>query len=192
VSEGPRKRHNRELIELLNELRVALPGVQVLFAFLLTVPFTQRFGRLADNTVDVYYAAVLLAALSSILLIAPAAQHRSRFRTGSKEQLLRAGNLMAIGGTFCLALSMGATVYVISDLVYGKGLARLVGPVITVVGTMIWFVVPLLYDDEPEGREPTEDEQPDDDSSEDESVDDDAAPEASAIDGDGFRTTPPR
>ncbi|MEJ7583931.1 MAG: DUF6328 family protein [Acidimicrobiales bacterium] len=157
MTEDQQERHNRELIELLNELRVALPGVQVLFAFLLTVPFTQRFGRLADNTVDVYYAAVLLAALSSVLLIAPAAQHRSRFRTGSKEQLLKAGNLLAVGGTFTLALAMGATVYVISDLVYGKGPARLVGPVVTIVGAFVWFVMPLLYRDEvpQEGTEET-------------------------------------
>lgn len=151
--ESAKERHNRELIELLNELRVALPGVQVLFAFLLTVPFTQRFGRLADTTVDVYFAAVVLAAISSILLIAPAAQHRSRFRSGSKEQLLKAGNVMALGGTFALSLAMGATVYVIADLVYGDGLARLVGPVVTVVGGLLWFVVPLAY-----GNEPTTDE----------------------------------
>jgi Family of unknown function (DUF6328) len=87
--ESPGERANRELIELLNELRVALPGVQVLFAFLLTVPFTQRFDVLDATERRVYYAAVMTTAVSTLFLIAPTAHHRLRFRSGVKEQLLR-------------------------------------------------------------------------------------------------------
>ena len=85
--EGPQERLDRELMELLNEL--TLPGVQVLFAFLLTVPFSQRFEQLSDRTVDIYFAAVITSAIASVLLIAPAAHHRLRFRNRAKEQMIR-------------------------------------------------------------------------------------------------------
>jgi len=145
MAEDHRERINRELMELLNELRVALPGVQVLFAFLLTVPFTQRFERLRDPTVDVFFAAVILTAVSSVLLIAPSAHHRMRFRQHSKEQMLRVANVSAVAGLFTLALAVGSTVYVITDLVYGSGRARLVGPLVAGFAVLAWFLVPLLY-----------------------------------------------
>src|SRR5919205_1157647 len=86
------ERLNRELIELLNELRVALPGVQVLFAFLLAMPFTQRFERLAARDKAVFFAGLLATLVGSALLIAPSAYHRLRFRAGDKEQLIRTAN----------------------------------------------------------------------------------------------------
>jgi hypothetical protein len=96
--ESAAERANRELIELLNELRVALPGVQVLFAFLLVVPFSDRFDRLDASDRRVYFAAVLATVASTICLMAPTAHHRLRFRSGIKEQLLRVGNVFAIVG----------------------------------------------------------------------------------------------
>src|SRR5437764_5244862 len=86
------ERIDRELIELLNELRVALPGVQVLFAFLLTVPFTQRFGHTTAIERDIYFVTLILAALSCVLLIAPSSQHRLLFRKRDKEALLLRSN----------------------------------------------------------------------------------------------------
>src|SRR4051812_1569710 len=86
------ERLNRELDQLLGELRVALPGVQVLFAFLLTVPFSQKFSAVDPATRRVYFAAVLLTSLASILLIAPTVQHRMRFRDGIKADLIRASS----------------------------------------------------------------------------------------------------
>src|SRR5437588_7891756 len=91
-------RLNRELIELLNELRVGLPGVQVLFAFLLTVPFTQRFSRLDSIQRDIYFLAVLSTALASAFLIAPSAYHRLRWRQRDKERMLETSNHMAVIG----------------------------------------------------------------------------------------------
>src|SRR6476659_11026750 len=100
VPEDPAERVDRELIELLNELRVALPGVQVLFAVLLTIPFTQRFDTLGAGYRRVYFAAVITTTISSALLIAPSAHHRMRFRHGSKEQILKVANTLALAGMF--------------------------------------------------------------------------------------------
>jgi hypothetical protein len=138
------ERLDRELMELLNELRVTLPGVQVLFAFLLTVPFTQRFNQLSDRTVDVYFAAVIASALTSILLIAPAAHHRARFRGGTRPAMIRVANVMALLGMICLSVALGAAVYVVADLVYG-GNARLAAAGVTGGAAIIWFVIPLFY-----------------------------------------------
>src|SRR3954454_21701601 len=101
-TESQHQRVDRELIELLNELRVALPGVQVLFAFLLTVPFTQRFARTTTIERDIYLVTLILAALSSILLITPSSQHRILFRKRHKEALLIRANRYAIAGLICL------------------------------------------------------------------------------------------
>src|SRR5689334_23690832 len=96
--EPRRERINRELIELLNELRVALPGVQVLFAFLLGVPFTQRFGRVSDLQKDVYFLTFLCAAAATALLIAPSTYHRMDWRRGDKEHLLVVSNRLVLSG----------------------------------------------------------------------------------------------
>src|SRR4051794_29763881 len=143
--ESKEERLDRELIELLNELRVVLPGIQVLFAFLLTVPFSQRFSQLGDRTVDIYFGAVICSALASILLIAPAAHHRLRFRGHDKEQLIRFGNAMALGGLALLALALGAAAYVVADMIYGVGRARLVAALLGFCAALFWFVLPLLY-----------------------------------------------
>ena len=84
----PESKQDRELIELLNELRVVLPGVQVLFAFLLTVPFTQYFPKVTDSQKNVYFAALLLTAVATAFLIAPTAFHRIRWRDRDKEYTL--------------------------------------------------------------------------------------------------------
>ena len=143
--EGPQERLDRELMELLNELRVTLPGVQVLFAFLLTVPFSQRFEQLSDRTVDIYFAAVITSAIASVLLIAPAAHHRSRFRDRTKAQMIRVANLMALLGMGSLALALGLAVYVVADLVYGGGNAGLAAAAVSGAAALIWFVLPLFY-----------------------------------------------
>ena len=105
-SESADERANRELMELLNELRVALPGVQVLFAFLLTIPFSQRFTELDANDKRVYFWAVLATAGATLCLIAPTADHRLRFRSGVKEQLLRVANALALVGLVLLAFAV--------------------------------------------------------------------------------------
>src|SRR5437660_8272829 len=91
-------RLNRELMELLNELRVGLPGVQVLFAFLLTVPFTQRYTRLDGIQRDIYFLAVVSTAMATAFLIAPSSYHRLRWRQHDKVHMLETGNRLAIAG----------------------------------------------------------------------------------------------
>jgi hypothetical protein len=143
--ESHKERIDRELMELLTELRVALPGVQVLFAFLLTVPFTQRFGVLDAADRRVFFAAVLFTAVSSALFIAPTAHHRLRFRAGSKEQLLRVANALALIGTLFLALAIGAVVYVITTVLYTGAVPRLIAGIVTGLTVLLWFALPLTY-----------------------------------------------
>jgi Family of unknown function (DUF6328) len=154
--ESARERANRELIELLNEIRVALPGVQVLFAFLLTLPFTQRFGRLDPADRRVYFAAVLATAAATLCLIAPSAHHRLRFRDSVKEHLLHVANAFMIAGLAFLAFAVTAATYLITDVIYPGALPRVVASVLAGAFVLAWFVVPLLYRPErtPEARPP--------------------------------------
>ena len=140
------ERANRELIELLNELRVALPGVQVLFAFLLTVPFSQRFEQLNAGERRIYFAAVMATAAATRHTVAPSAHHRLRFRAGVKEQLLVVANVLAIAGLVFLAFAITAVSYVITSLIYPGTLARVVAAVMAGAFALAWFVVPLVYE----------------------------------------------
>jgi high-affinity Fe2+/Pb2+ permease len=142
--ESEDERLDRELIELLNELRVALPGVQVLFAFLLTVPFSQRFGQLSELQRNTYFGTFLSAALASLFLIAPTAYHRLRWRAHDKEALLQTSNRLAIAGTACLALAISGTVFDITDILFGLGWASIVTSVIAAVLIWFWYGLPLL------------------------------------------------
>ncbi len=143
--EDPKERVDRELIELLNELRVALPGVQVLFAFLLVVPFSQRFGVLDATDRRVYFAAVIGSAIASACLIAPSAHHRLRFRSGSKERMLKVANSLSVAGMVALAFSMGCVVYVISSVLYSNAAAAAIAAAVTAGIALLWFVLPLSY-----------------------------------------------
>jgi hypothetical protein len=143
--EDPKERVDRELIELLNELRVALPGVQVLFAFLLVVPFSQRYDVLTASDRRVYFAAVLGSAAASAFLIAPSAHHRLRFRSGSKERMLKVANALAVAGMVALAFSMACVVYVISSVLHSSTTAAIVTAVVALGIAGLWFVLPLTY-----------------------------------------------
>jgi heme/copper-type cytochrome/quinol oxidase subunit 2 len=116
--ESKEERLNRELIELLNELRVALPGVQMLFGFLLAVPFTQRFASITTTQRHVYYFTFMSTAAATIFLIAPTAYHRVRFRQRDKEQLIQTSTRLTIVGTACLAAALSGAVYLVSDLLF--------------------------------------------------------------------------
>src|SRR5439155_7893583 len=124
--ETEKERVDRELIELLNELRVVLPGVQVLFAFLLTVPFSNGFSRMTDLQRDVYFASFIAATAATLFLIAPSTYHRIMFRRGQKERMLRTSNHLAIVGTVFLALAMAAAVFVITDILFREVAAGIV------------------------------------------------------------------
>ena len=142
--EENKDRHDRELMELLNELRVALPGVQVLFAFLLTVAFSQRFVDVTSTQKKVYYAAVLCAVAATALLIAPSAFHRIQFREGDKEWLVKFSNRLAVAGLFFLACTVCCVLYVISDFVFGGAITLVSTFGSVVLFSVLWFGVPLL------------------------------------------------
>jgi hypothetical protein len=138
------ERVSRELIELLNELRVALPGVQVLFAFLLAVPFAQGFTNTTDFQRALFFVVTALTASSAALLIAPSAWHRIRFRQRDKERILRASNKMTIAGLGFLALAMTGAVMLIADFVYSPTLTIASGILAGLVFGMLWYILPLL------------------------------------------------
>jgi hypothetical protein len=146
VADGEDKaeRLDRELIELLNELRVALPGVQVLFGFLLTVPCSQGWSKVTDTERLVFFVTFLSTALATALLIAPSAQHRILWRAGDKEALLKRANVLAILGTMFLALSITGAVWVVTDLIYDQAPTALVTAGVAGVFAWIWFVAPLV------------------------------------------------
>ena len=141
--EQPEERQNRELIELLNELRVALPGVQVLFAFLLTVPFSDRFHTLSDVQRGIYFGTFVGTTIATGVLMAPTAYHRIRFRQGDKERMLRTSNRFAIVGIAFLALSVTSAVVLTTDLMFGLGTAAVVGLCVLLFLVWVWFAIPI-------------------------------------------------
>jgi uncharacterized protein DUF6328 len=138
---------NRELIELLNELRVVLPGVQVLFAFLLAVPFANGWKRVTELQKDVFFVAFVSTAAASILLIAPSVHHRLLWREGVKERILRTSNVLAIGGAGFLAIGMSAAVFLITDILFAAGWAALVTAIVAAGIVWFWYGLPLMRRD---------------------------------------------
>lgn len=137
-----RKKHDRELIELLNELRVALPGAQVLFAFLLVVPFSSRFD--VDGVEKLaYFVALLTTLLGTILLMAPSAYHRLRWREKNKEPMLRRSNRLAIGGLVAIAVAMTASVFLVTDVLLPRWGALVLTVVAGFTFAVGWFALPL-------------------------------------------------
>ena len=140
--ESRKQRIDRELMELLNELRVALPGVQFLFAFLLIVPFSPQAPELSGFQRDVYLATLLAAAVATGLLIAPAAQHRVLFRQHDKEALLRRSNRSAFLGLTVLALAIVGAVLLVTDVLFDRALAGITAAAIGVFLAWWWIAVP--------------------------------------------------
>jgi hypothetical protein len=141
--ETRKQRIDRELIELLNELRVALPGVQFLFAFLLVVPFQQRGSQITEFQRAAYFVALVAAALATTLLIAPAAQHRILFRQRDKENLLWRGNRSARAGLFALGVAICAVLLLVVDAVFSATLAWVTAGAFAVLLGWWWLAVPL-------------------------------------------------
>jgi hypothetical protein len=142
--ETEKERLDRNMSELLQELRVALPGVQVLFAFLLTVPFQQGFSKATPFQKDVYLVTLLLTAVATALLIAPSAYHRLEFRQDDKKHIVLVANKFAIAGFAVLAAAMTSAVLLVTDYLYGETttIVSTVG-----VGCLLygfWYAVPLM------------------------------------------------
>ena len=141
--ESPKERVDRELIELLNGLRVILPGVQVLLAFLLTVPFSTGFPEASSTERGLYFATVLLTVGAIAALTMPAAYHRLRFREGDKERMLLLSNGFAIAGLGLLALAMTGVVFLIADVMFGTPVAMAIAAIVLAIFVTAWFAVPL-------------------------------------------------
>ncbi len=136
-------RRNRQLTELLNELRVALPGVQMLFGFLLAVPFSQRFSHVTSNQRGLYYSAFVAAAGASVCFIAPTSFHRIVWQHGDKELLLRISSALAIVGTVFLAVAIGSVMLFITSYLYGTSYAAVAGSLLVAALAVLWYLVPL-------------------------------------------------
>jgi hypothetical protein len=141
--ESEAERLDRNLAELLQELRVALPGVQVLFAFLLAVPFQRNFTKINGFEKDVYFATLLCTALSAILLIAPSSYHRITFRLQAKRELILLANRFTIAGLGFLALAMTGAIVLVTDVLFG-GVATIVTGVLAIAAFVVfWYAMPL-------------------------------------------------
>jgi hypothetical protein len=140
--EQERKR-DRQMLELLNELRVALPGVQILFAFLLTVPFSFRFDKLTAFQGDVYYLTLVTTALSAACLIAPSAAHRLRFHKGEREWIVESANRLMIAGLVFLALALAGSVLLITDVMFDGARVWIYSGALALVIVVMWFIRPL-------------------------------------------------
>ncbi|MCW3009515.1 MAG: hypothetical protein JWP17_4141 [Solirubrobacterales bacterium] len=138
-TEEEQEQLNRQLDELLQELRVAMPGMQILFGFLLTVPFNQRFVQVTDFQRDVYLVTLLCAATAAACFIAPTAYHRIMFRHHDKRRLIRLASRMALSGLVFLALAMSAAVLLVTDFLFAKGTTIVVTVVVVCLFAWLWF-----------------------------------------------------
>jgi hypothetical protein len=141
--ESQAERDDRNLAELLQELRVAGLGVQVLFGFLLSLPFTTVFKQLSGAERDLYLACLILAAVATALLLGPVAYHRVVFRQGQKEKLVRAANTLAILGLITVGLAVSASVLLVAGFVAGYGTGSVIAVLVLVMFGLLWFAYPL-------------------------------------------------
>ena len=141
--ESESERLDRNVSELLQELRVALPGVQVLFAFLLAVPFQGGFGRISPFEERVYFATLVFTAISAALLIAPSSYHRLTFRLQQKRQLVLLANRYTIAGLAFLGLAMTGALLLITHVLFGGLAAAIVGVLAALTFGVLWYGMPL-------------------------------------------------
>jgi hypothetical protein len=160
VEESDHERLNRQLLELLNELRVALPGVQILFAFLLAVPFYSRFAHVDQFQRDVYFATLICAAVASAFLIAPAIYHRMLFGQHHKRAVIITGHRCLVLGTAALALAMTGVILLISDLLFSRAAAIAWSGASAAMFIYLWFVMALLRRRKDPSKEPMPGEDP--------------------------------
>jgi hypothetical protein len=137
------ERLDRNLIELLQEVRVVQTGVQVLFAFLLTVPFSSRFDAITGFQRGCYFAALIGTTIASVLLIAPTALHRILFRMGQKEYMVDMSNRLALGGLASTAVAMVAAMLLVSDVMFGMGVAIAIALATAGAFAAVWCALPV-------------------------------------------------
>ena len=137
------ERVDRNLGELLGELRVALPGVQVLFAFLLVVPFNQRFATVSSFDKNVYFVTLLCTTAASLFLIAPSVHHRISFRLQDKEHIVVVANRLAIAGLGFLAVAMTGVILLVTDFLFGVGTTVATTLLVGSAFALLWYVIPV-------------------------------------------------
>ena len=145
TGENEHERRVRELAELLQELRVVLPGVQVLLAFLLTVPFSARFESVSQLQQVVFFGTLVCTAVSTGLLMAPSAHHRLLWRQQAREHRLQMANRLTIAGIVLLIPGIVGAMFVISDMLFGSVAAATTTATISCFLVYVWFVMPLWY-----------------------------------------------
>src|SRR5262249_26075202 len=134
---------DRQLVELLNELRVALPGAQFLFAFLLAVPFAARFGEVSEG-MKILFAVCLFSTLAAtVLLMAPAVYHRVRWQVGNKTDVIEVAHRMFLIGMSCLAVAMTTAVWFVSAFLLGTAAGVVALGVSSLLLALTWLVLPL-------------------------------------------------
>jgi small-conductance mechanosensitive channel len=141
--ETEKERLDRNLEQLLGELRVALPGVQVLFAFLLVVPFNQRFADITSFQRTVYFVTLLCATAACACLIAPTAHHRIEFRAQDKKRIVFGGNRLAIIGLALLATAMTGAITLVTDFLYGSTTTTAAAACVALLFAVLWYAIPL-------------------------------------------------
>jgi cobalamin synthase len=137
-------KRDRQMIELLNELRIALPGVQILFAFLLTVPFSARFNELTGFQRNVYYVTLIATGLSAACLIAPSAAHRLRFHQRERAWIIESANQQLIAGLVFLAIALGCSVLLITDMMFDGVRVWIYTAALVLAVVSLWFLRPLV------------------------------------------------
>jgi cation transport ATPase len=142
-SDEDQERLNRQMTELLNELRVAMPGVQVLFAFLLAVPFQQRFDTVNAFQRDVYLLTLLAAATATAFLIAPSAYHRIAFQEHEKERIIQMGTRQFVCGIVALAVAMTGAVLLVTDVLFQATTTIAVVVGVAALFGWLWFGIGL-------------------------------------------------
>ncbi len=143
TEENPRETEIRHMNDLLQELRVVLPGVQVTFAFLLTVAFMEPFAEATSFQRSVYFTALISTGVATAFFIAPTVQHRILWRQGERALRLRIGNGLLIIGTIFLAVGMSCVIFLVADVVYGRVSAIIATAVMVVVFVTVWYLLPL-------------------------------------------------
>ena len=141
--EGEKERTDRQLIELLNELRVVLPGAQVLLAFLFTVPFAARFGGISRPQRAGFFITLLFTATGTVLLMAPSVYHRLRWRRGGKSDVVRVGHWLFLAGTAFLAVGLLAGLLLVSDVLYGVVAAVIATTAVAACLVVTWYALAL-------------------------------------------------
>jgi hypothetical protein len=157
--EDEKHRWDRNFADLLQELRVAQTGIQILFAFLLTLPFSNGFPRTTAFQKDVYIVALLAAAASTAMIISPVAFHRALFRQGRKPELVRYAHRMATGGLAFLLISMVSSVFLIVDFLLSRPMALLLGGATALFFLVFWAGIPWYRHNWTDEEDEQEDEQ---------------------------------